>query len=88
MAAVCRILGTNLLTLGPGLSARRRWTEYPPPLPPMGTMARRNTKIPMPPSQWVKERQNRSPLDMGSTAVKMDAPVVVKPEMTSKRAST
>ena len=44
--------------------------------------------MPMPPSQWVKERQNSSPRLMASTSVRMEAPVVVKPEMTSNRAST
>ena len=42
----------------------------------------------MPPSQWVKLRQKRSPRLMDSTSLRMEAPVVVKPEVTSKRAST
>ena len=54
----------------------------------MGRMAMTNTSTPMPPTQWVKLRQNRLPRLSGSTAVRMDAPVVVKPETVSKKAST
>ena len=46
-----------------------------------------NTSTPMPPTQWVKLRQNRPPRLRGSTAVRMEAPVVVKPETVSKKAS-
>ena len=38
----------------------------------------------MPPSQWVKERQKRIPLGRASMSVRMEAPVVVKPEQDSK----
>jgi len=41
----------------------------------------------MPPSQWVKDLQNRMPLGRDSTFDKMDAPVVVNPEELSKKAS-
>ena len=46
------------------------------------------TRMPMPPSQWVKERQKRMPLGRPSTARRMEEPVVVKPEMHSKKQST
>ena len=75
-------------TLGPGLSARRRCMVKPPPAPLTGTTARRKTSTPMPPTQWVKLRQKRMPLGSPSTAGRMEAPVVVKPETVSKRAST
>ncbi len=75
----------SLPTLGPGDSARMMRMLCPPV---MGKRARRNTKTPMPPNQWVKLRQKRRDRGMASTSARMDAPVVVKPEMTSKRAST
>ena len=53
----------------------------------MGRMAMTNTSTPMPPTQWVKLRQNKAPRLKGSTAIRMDAPVVVKPETVSKKAS-
>ena len=46
-----------------------------------------NTSTPMPPTQWVKLRQNSSPWLMDSTSVRMEAPVVVKPLTVSKNAS-
>ena len=42
----------------------------------------------MPPSQWVKERQNSCPMGRPSTALSTVAPVVVKPEVASNRQST
>ena len=42
----------------------------------------------MPPIQWVKLRQNRTPLGSPSTAGRMLAPVVVKPDTVSNMAST
>ena len=88
MVAVDFIRGTSLPTLGPGLSARSRCMVKPSPRLPLGTMASRNTSTPMPPSQWVKLRQYRSPLGRASTSVRMLAPVVVKPETVSKTQST
>ena len=76
---------TSLPAVGPGISARRMCMECPSL---MGRMAMTNTSTPMPPTQWVKLRQNRLPRLSGSTAVRMDAPVVVKPETVSKKAST
>ena len=43
--------------------------------------------MPMPPSHWVMLRQNRMPRDAASMLVITEAPVVVKPEADSKRAS-
>ena len=56
-------------------------------MPSLGTMAVANTSTPMPPSQWVKARQNRMPLGRASMSVRMVEPVVVKPEQDSKIAS-
>ena len=42
----------------------------------------------MPPSQWLKLRQSKSPRGSASTLDKIDAPVVVKPETISNKAST
>lgn len=44
--------------------------------------------MPMPPSQCVIERQNSSARGSASTSERIEAPVVVKPDMTSKNAST
>ena len=79
------IVGTILLRVGPGLSARTRW-EVRPDI--CGSSARVSTSTPMPPIQWVKLRQNITPRGWPSICVMMDAPVVVKPETASKKAST
>ena len=50
-------------------------------------MAKRNTKTPIPPIQCVKQRQKLPVLDIVSTSVRIEAPVVVKPEIVSNRAS-
>ena len=77
--------GTSLSTWGPGLSAFIRLTWEPPV---SGSRDSRKTRTPMPPTQWVKLRQNRMPLGRSSTPGRMDAPVVVKPDTVSNRAST
>ena len=56
--------------------------------PDSGTMASMNTSTPMPPSQWVKLRQNSRHFGRSSTARRMLAPVVVKPDIVSNTAST
>ncbi len=48
-------------------------------------MARANTKIPIPPSQWVKDRQNKMPMGSVSTSSSTVAPVVVSPDTVSKK---
>ena len=55
--------------------------------PVIGTTARRKTRTPIPPIQWVSERHIRDVCDMASTLVRMLAPVVEKPEAVSKTAS-
>ena len=55
--------------------------------PDSGTMASMNTSTPMPPSQWVKLRQNSRHFGRSSTARRMLAPVVVKPDIVSNTAS-
>ena len=42
--------------------------------------------MPMPPIQCVILRQKRTPWGTASTSRRMDAPVVVKPDMVSKKA--
>ena len=44
------------------------------------------TMIPMPPSQWVRERQNRIPWGRASMSANTVAPVVVSPDMASNTA--
>ena len=83
--AVDCTFGTSLSTWGPGLSAFIRLTWEPPV---RGSRESRNTRTPMPPIQWVKLRQNRMPLGRSSTPGRMLAPVVVKPDTVSNRAST
>ena len=46
-----------------------------------------NTRMPMPPSQWVALRQNRRPRLISAGSARMEAPVVVKPLTTSNKAS-
>ena len=43
--------------------------------------------MPMPPSQCVRLRQNSTPCGSDSMSVRMLAPVVVNPDMVSKKAS-
>ena len=76
--------GTSLPTTGPGISARRMCIGLPET---SGAIAMMNTKTPMPPIQWVKLRQNKSPWLMLSTSRRMEAPVVVRPLTVSKNAS-
>ena len=45
------------------------------------------TNIPMPPSQWRNDLQNRIAWDCASTSIRTVAPVVVRPDMVSKTAS-
>ena len=78
------IRGTILETVGPGLSARSRWMAWPPSI---RTMASMNTRMPMPPIQCEKLRQNSMHLSSSSTAGRMLEPVVVKPEIISNTAS-
>ena len=77
---------TSLPGAGPGISARSMCIPWPSP--PMGRMAMTNTSTPMPPTQWVKLRQNRIPCCRDSTSGRLVAPVVVKPETVSKIQST
>ena len=55
--------------------------------PTIGSTASRNTSTPMPPIQWVKQRQIIEQWLMISTSGMMLAPVVVKPETVSNSAS-
>ena len=83
--AVWLTLGTSLPGVGPGDSALRIWmvlafTE--------GMMAIIITSTPIPPIQCVNERQNNMPRGRDSTSLRMEAPVVVNPEMDSNSASS
>ncbi len=55
-------------------------------MPSNGKMATVSTMIPMPPIHCVRLRQYRMPFDTPSISVRMDAPVVVMPDMVSKKA--
>ena len=78
------IVKLTLSMVGPVVSAR---IILCPPMPNMGSMAMVSTSMPMPPSQWVKERQKSMLFDTASIFVSMVDPVVVKPEAISKKAS-
>ena len=82
--AVPPTLGTSLVLMGPGLSARMRNTA---PSPSFGVSARNSTSTPMPPIHWVSERHSSTLRGRWDTAVKVDEPVVVSPETVSNRAS-
>ena len=83
--AVLFSLGTNLLVKGPGTSAFTMCIEFSLDI---GSIAIAKTSIPIPPIQWVKLLQNNRPFGSASTSLKIDEPVVVKPETVSKNAST
>ena len=83
--AVCRTRATSLPQVGPGTSA---FIIYKVWAPDLGSTASTNTSTPMPPTQWVKLRQNSIPRLKASTSVRMLAPVVVKPDTVSNKAST
>ena len=70
-------LGASFSTEGPGLSARNRCTRVLFPFI-MGIIASKNTRTPMPPSQWVKLRQYKRLIGKASTFCTTLAPVVVK----------
>ena len=71
--------------MGPGDSAFIRLTL---PSLSFGSSASISTRMPMPPIHCVSARQSRMPRGRSSGEEKMDAPVVVRPETVSKRAST
>ena len=70
---------------GPGDSARIRWIDRAPIFEISASVS---TSTPMPPTQWVKLRQNSSPFGSASTSVRIVEPVVVKPDTVSKKQST
>ena len=80
-----RMRGTSLLAVGPGTSARMSTMER---FSDMGRIAITNTSTPMPPTQCEKLRQNSTPRGSDSTSLRIDAPVVVKPDTISNSAST
>ena len=77
-------LGASLSMVGPGISALRMLMDRSGVFSSMTT----NTRIPIPPIQWVKLRQKSIPRLRASTSGRMVAPVVVKPLTVSKNAST
>ena len=76
--------GCTFARMGPVASAANTFT-----LPPTseGMMAMVKNTIPSPPIHCVSERQNRMAWGSRSTSSSMVAPVVVKPDMVSKKAS-
>ena len=80
MRAVKRNLLTNFPNSGPGTSAFIKCTTAGLDF---GSSATTKTNIPMPPIQWVIERQNSMEFGAPSIFVMIVAPVVVKPETIS-----
>src|SRR6056297_768413 len=76
--------GVNLSGTGLGTSALYNWM---PPTPRNGRMARERTIMPMPPSHWIRLRQNKRLGAAPSMLVITDEPVVVNPDTDSKKAS-
>ncbi len=58
-----------------------------PPTPSNGRIATESTMMPIPPIQWVNERQNSTPRGSDSMSPNTVAPVVVKPDTDSNTAS-
>ena len=58
-----------------------------PPIPSKGRIASERTIIPIPPIHCVNDRQKSNPCGNDSISVRIDAPVVVNPDMVSKKAS-
>ena len=56
-------------------------------MPSRGSTATVSTTIPIPPSHWVSERQNSTDRGRASMSVRIVAPVVVNPDIVSKKAS-
>ena len=73
-----------LSMVGPVVSARM---IFCPPIPSIGSSAIVSSRMPMPPSQCVSDRQNSMPIGNASTSRRIVAPVVVKPDAVSKYAS-
>ena len=72
--AVSVMRGWSLSAEGPGASAENNCM---PPMPSRGRMAIVSTMMPMPPIQWVMDRQRRMPGATTSMSSRMVAPVVV-----------
>ena len=77
-------LETTFPKTGPGTSAfmTSRWLFLL-----LSIIARAKTNTPIPPIKWVKLRQKRREWVRTPTSSNIVAPVVVKPELTSKKAS-
>lgn len=76
--------GWSLSRLTPVDSAEKR--DMLPP-PKMGSRAMVKHMMPSPPIHWVSTRQNSVPCDSFSTLSTMEKPVVVNPDIVSKKAS-
>ena len=81
--AVSLILGWILSLLGPGASAIN---NSMPPIPKSGKIAMVKTIIPIPPIHWVILLQKRMLFGKDSISSNMVEPVVVKPDIVSKKA--
>ena len=82
--AVVLMRGWSLPIFKPVASAEKSFTSPPPML---GNTAMVKNTIPIPPIQWVMERHSKMECGRTSMSVKAVAPVVVKPDMVSKKAA-
>ena len=86
MREVTCMEGESFSTLIPGASAAKS-VALLEPFATVGTKASVNTTMPNPPSHCIIALQNRMPWVCWSTFFKIVEPVVVNPEMVSKKAS-
>ena len=82
--ALVEIFELTFPAFGPGTSAFITNIELPRDF---GIIAIINERIPIPPIQWVKLLQKRIDFGIELISLNIDAPVVVKPDAVSKKAS-
>ncbi len=82
---MARIRSASSSISGPGISDSISWR---PPTRSRGSTASASTTIPIPPSHWVNCRHISIEWSTASMSVRIDAPVVVNPDIVSKYAST
>ena len=76
--------GWSFSVFSPVLSAEKSFRS---PMPMAGSTAMVKKTMPMPPNQWVRLRQNRTERGRLSMLSSTVAPVVVRPDMVSKKAA-
>ena len=83
--AVLRSWGVSFSSVGPAASAKK---SSRPPTASRGSTAMNSAMTPRPPSHCVRARQKNIPRPSAPKSVRIVAPVVVRPDIDSNRAST